>query len=128
MNTFLSSTFDGVIKGLASGIDPDDGILDFLNRIGIGSEQLGGVASGLVSSILTGIDIDNFFKTLVDQLVESFNNLKEWSFINDKLKEQINNIITKVESFRVTIASIVDSEASYTNKFLGYLVNQILEN
>ncbi|WP_100679846.1 lipoprotein [Mesoplasma tabanidae] len=125
MNTFLSSTLDGIIKAYTASFDPDGGIMDFLNKIGMGSEQLGGVASGVISSIFTGIDMDNFFATLIEQVKGSLNNALKWSFIknNEKLVEQIKNIMIKAEELEPKILHLVNSEGSFTNKFLGYLVN-----
>ncbi|AGY41230.1 hypothetical protein mflW37_1630 [Mesoplasma florum W37] len=125
LNTFLSSSLDGLVKGYTASFDPDGGIMDFLNSIGMGSEQIGGVVSGLISSILTGIDMDHFFETFIKQIDDSLKNLLEWSFIKNKpLAEQITSIQTSVNTkVKPIIDSLLNSEAPFTNKFLGYLIN-----
>lgn len=125
LNTFLSSTLDGVVRGFTAKFDPDGGIIDFLNKIGLGSEQISGVISGLISSILTGIDMDHFFETFIEQLDLLLENLLQWSFIKGKpLAEQIKSAQNAInDKLKPIIDKLINSEGSFTNKFLGFLVN-----
>ncbi|ATQ35857.1 hypothetical protein CS528_00800 [Mesoplasma entomophilum] len=126
LNTFLSSTINGIITGfITNKIDKDGGILKFLNRIGLGPEQLGGVASGIISSMLSGIDMTHFFKTFISQLTVSLNHIKEWNsiLINEDIKNKIEWLIKKMSEIQEKYKWIIKDNGIFTNKFLGYLAN-----
>ncbi|ATZ20968.1 hypothetical protein [Mesoplasma coleopterae] len=125
LNLFFGSTINGIIRGLLKDFDKDGGIIDFLNSIGMGSEQISGVFSGIISSILSGIDMTHFFSSLPKQINGSLNNVIEgW---NDKLfgsfKDSLKKATVTVDKLAQKYAWLVNNEGSFTNKFLGYLVN-----
>ncbi|ASZ09461.1 hypothetical protein CK556_00865 [Mesoplasma chauliocola] len=124
LNTFFASTVNGILTGLSEGIDTDGGILEFLNSINMGSEQLSGIVSGLISSIMSGIDMTSFFTTFSKQLVASLENLKKWNslLINESIKLKIDELKNKIAELEQKYKWII-KDGIITNKFLGWLVN-----
>ncbi|AVN60177.1 hypothetical protein CG007_00840 [Mesoplasma entomophilum] len=126
LNLFLSSSIDGLIRGLIQKIDTDGGIMDFLNSIELGSEQISGLVSGLISSLLSGIDMTDFVKTMFGQFNISILNITKWNekIISKSIKEKITSFADSINSFAEKWKWLVEDDGvPFFNKFIAYLFN-----
>ncbi|ATZ17765.1 hypothetical protein [Mesoplasma melaleucae] len=94
-NILLASLAKGFLDNQVSGA-----IGSLLFLIGLSTENLGSIIAGLVSSLLTGIDMSNFFSKLSSQLGTTLKNMYGWGFggiIGNQIKKPLEKQLTKMK-------------------------------
>ncbi|AVN63527.1 hypothetical protein CG006_00780 [Mesoplasma florum] len=93
-NIFFASLAKGFLDNQVSGT-----IGALLSLLGLSTENLGSIIAGVISSILSGIDMNHFFATLSSQLNTTLKNVYSWGLfgligkqIKGPLEEQLTNM------------------------------------
>ncbi|AVN64901.1 hypothetical protein CG002_00750 [Mesoplasma florum] len=93
-NTLLASLVKGFLDNQIS-----EGIQIILNILQLSTENLGSILAGLISSILSGIDMKYFFENLSSQLNKTLNNIYGWGWwgsIGSQVKKPLEKQLTSM--------------------------------
>ncbi|ASZ08917.1 hypothetical protein CK556_00860 [Mesoplasma chauliocola] len=118
-NAFFASVFKGFLDNQVSGF-----LGWFLGILSLSNENLGGIAAGLISSIFSGIDMDNFFQKLSSQLSATLKNMYGWRLvflpIGGQIKEPLEKIL-KGLGFGTDDSPNKPHKPDITDDFIDYL-------